>query len=169
MSIRSQCNVKSKSTHPMCTERQNAHDARSVDRLHAAARRQPCDTITRCAMCEMEHDLPLLSPPLSLPPSNYMYPIPASLSRLPRGRTGAAWLHRAYTSSASMAHGVSARHNHRLLSPGLAHTRRERRSHRWCDDPRMRRVREHRPPIDCIIIIPLFLSRARYSLSCTDD
>lgn len=141
--------------------RQNAHDARSADRLHTQRRGVGRVTRSHGVRCVKWSTIsPLPFPP---PHGNYMYPIPASPSRLSRGRTGAA-CGASSTSSASMAHGVSARHNRRLLlSPDPARTHaRERRLRRWCDDPRMRRVREHRPPIDCIIIIPLLLSRARY-------
>lgn len=67
-------------------------------RIRGAARRRPCDAITRCAMCEMEHD--------PLPPSgNYMYPIPRRAISPTAGRTEPARCveHELHEQGASMA------------------------------------------------------------------
>lgn len=99
-------------------------------RLHRAARRRrPCDAITRCAMCEMEHNLPSplastsLCPLSPLSPGNYMYPIPrraraisptyqlVELTRRDVTRCGAMWL------GASMARCIGATQPRRAPGP----------------------------------------------------
>lgn len=89
-------------------------------------------------------------PPSSPAPSgNYMYPIPRRYLAYRRpNRRGVTRLGASSTSSASMA-----RHNRQLLSPGFAHSESASIPPAWRSS-RMHRVHEHRPPIDCIIIIP---------------